>query len=317
MVSGGRLYLHLRPRSRRWRGCWTCWRRSSWTTWRRLTCRRDRRRQSARRPGPRASVPQHGHGCRCGSTSSRKRVRGSRSRAIVPWPRHVRAGADFVAFLDDDDLPRARLAVAPDRRAAGDRRRFGVRVLAPAGPTSSCPAGCATRAISARPTPTTATGTGFRPGLAPTTCWPRLTCPGAPGAVRMGHSAGIRALAAARTAICSSGRSEPASRYACAVQFDRGAHLGAAPSDPGRMLRRGFLLRRRPSASGPRPPAGDQVAGLAWSSWRKLGKSLLQLPLAGTGRALVGGPCSTRHTRWARSTPGPDMRYDYYLRRRG
>ena len=109
--------------------------------------RPDGQARGAVRAGMRARLPMRA------ATSSRKRGRASRSRATVRWPRHRARGADFVAFLDDDDVPEPDWLLALAAHAARDRRRSGVRLLAAAVATCSCRAGCATPAISARREP--------------------------------------------------------------------------------------------------------------------------------------------------------------------
>ena len=59
-------------------------------------------------------------------------------------------GADFVAFLDDDDVPRPDWLWQLAPPAARDRGGPRVRLLVPARRTCTCRTGCATRAISAR-----------------------------------------------------------------------------------------------------------------------------------------------------------------------
>jgi glycosyltransferase involved in cell wall biosynthesis len=82
------------------------------------------------------------------------------------------------------------------------------------------------------------------------------------------------------------------------------------------VLRRGFLRGgSRVHIARAHLPA-EQVRGLAWSSWRKLAKALLRLPLAGSGRdRLVAALLTLAHSMgeiyaWA------GLRYAYYLRRR-
>jgi GT2 family glycosyltransferase len=82
------------------------------------------------------------------------------------------------------------------------------------------------------------------------------------------------------------------------------------------ILRRGFLRGGSRVHIAKAHLSAEQVRSLAWSSWRKLGKSLLRLPLGWTRPRLVGCLLSLSHAlgelyAWA------GMRYDYYLRRRG
>ncbi len=82
------------------------------------------------------------------------------------------------------------------------------------------------------------------------------------------------------------------------------------------ILRRGFLRGGSRVHIAKAHLSSEQVRGLAWSSWRKLGKSLLRLPLGWSRARLVGCLLSLSHAlgelyAWA------GMRYDYYLRRRG
>ena len=84
----------------------------------------------------------------------------------------------------------------------------------------------------------------------------------------------------------------------------------------GGILRRGFLRGGSRVHIAKAHLTAEQVRGLAWSSWRKLGKSLLRLPLGWSRSRLVGSLLSLSHAlgeiyAWA------GMRYDYYLRRRG
>lgn len=84
----------------------------------------------------------------------------------------------------------------------------------------------------------------------------------------------------------------------------------------GGILRRGFLRGGSRVHIAKAHLSTEQVRGLAWSSWRKLGKSLLRLPLGWSRPRLVGSLLSLSHAlgeiyAWA------GMRYDYYLRRRG
>jgi glycosyltransferase involved in cell wall biosynthesis len=83
------------------------------------------------------------------------------------------------------------------------------------------------------------------------------------------------------------------------------------------VLRRGFLRGgSRVHIARAHLPA-EQVRGLAWASWRKLGKALVRLPLAGWGgERVVASLLSLAHSMgeiysWA------GLRYAYYLRRRG
>jgi succinoglycan biosynthesis protein ExoM len=84
----------------------------------------------------------------------------------------------------------------------------------------------------------------------------------------------------------------------------------------GGVLRRGFLRGGSRVHIARAHLTAEQVRGLAWSSWRKLAKSLLRLPLGWSRSRLVGSLLSLSHAlgeiyAWA------GMRYDYYLRRRG
>ncbi len=59
------------------------------------------------------------------------------------------------------------------------------------------------------------------------------------------------------------------------------------------------------------------LRGLAWASWRKLGKALLRLPLTGWGRErLVASLVSLAHS-MGEIYAWTGLRYAYYLRRRG
>ena len=196
--------------------------------------------------------------------------------------------ADFVAFLDDDDLPEPDWLRALARHAAQRPARIWCSASGGCRPRSSCLAGCATRAISARrprrPQPLRASGLGWHlqpAGLA--------GGPGAPGRPdgpflqEFAHSGGedsdlfIRAQRAGFT-------------YACAVDS-----IVVRTWEPRRLtlrgiLRRGFLLGgARVHLARAHLPA-PQTKGLVWSSWRKLAKSLLQLPLAATGGSRLVGP---------------------------
>ncbi len=85
----------------------------------------------------------------------------------------------------------------------------------------------------------------------------------------------------------------------------------------GEVLRRGFLRGgSRVHMARAHLPA-DQVRGLAWASWRKLGKALLRLPLTGWGRErLVASLVSLAHS-MGEIYAWTGLRYAYYLRRRG
>jgi glycosyltransferase involved in cell wall biosynthesis len=83
----------------------------------------------------------------------------------------------------------------------------------------------------------------------------------------------------------------------------------------GGVLRRGFLRGGSRVHIARAHLSADQVRALAWSSWRKLIKSLLRLPLGWNRSRMVGSLLSLSHAlgeiyAWA------GMRYDYYLRRR-
>ncbi len=82
------------------------------------------------------------------------------------------------------------------------------------------------------------------------------------------------------------------------------------------ILRRGFLRGGSRVHIAKAHLSSEQVRDLAWSSWRKLGKSLLRLPLDGAVRALSAA-CSASRMPWASCYAWAGMRYDYYLRRRG
>jgi succinoglycan biosynthesis protein ExoM len=82
------------------------------------------------------------------------------------------------------------------------------------------------------------------------------------------------------------------------------------------VLRRGFLRGGSRVHIARAHLTNEQVRDLAWSSWRKLVKSLVRLPLGWNRSRLVGSLLSLSHAlgeiyAWA------GMRYDYYLRRRG
>jgi GT2 family glycosyltransferase len=61
----------------------------------------------------------------------------------------------------------------------------------------------------------------------------------------------------------------------------------------------------------------EQVRGLVWASWRKLGKALLRLPLAGLGRSRFVGSLLTLAHSLGEIYAWTGMRYSFYLRRRG
>ena len=83
----------------------------------------------------------------------------------------------------------------------------------------------------------------------------------------------------------------------------------------GGVLRRGFLRGGSRVHIAKAHLSSDQVRALAWSSWRKLGKSCVRLLFGWNRTRLVGGLLTLSHAlgeihAWA------GMRYDYYLRRR-
>ena len=83
----------------------------------------------------------------------------------------------------------------------------------------------------------------------------------------------------------------------------------------GGVLRRGFLRGGSRVHIARAHLSAEQVRALAWSSWRKLAKSLLRLPLGWNRSRMVGSLLSLSHAlgeiyAWA------GLRYDYYLRRR-
>ena len=83
----------------------------------------------------------------------------------------------------------------------------------------------------------------------------------------------------------------------------------------GGVLRRGFLRGGSRVHIARAHLSTEQVQALAWSSWRKLAKSQLRLPFGWNRSKLVGSLLSLSHAlgeiyAWA------GMRYDYYLRRR-
>ena len=83
------------------------------------------------------------------------------------------------------------------------------------------------------------------------------------------------------------------------------------------ILRRGFLLGgARVHLARAHLPA-PQTKGLVWSSWRKLAKSLLQLPLAATGGSRLVGPMLGTAQALGELYAWTGLRYTYYLRHRG
>ena len=85
----------------------------------------------------------------------------------------------------------------------------------------------------------------------------------------------------------------------------------------GEVLRRGFLRGgSRVHIARAHLPA-EQVRGLAWASWRKLAKALVRLPLTAWGRdRLVASLLSLAHS-MGEIYAWTGLRYAYYLRRRG
>ena len=83
----------------------------------------------------------------------------------------------------------------------------------------------------------------------------------------------------------------------------------------GGVLRRGFLRGGSRVHIARAHLSTEQVQALAWSSWRKLAKSLLRLPFGWNRSKLVGSLLSLSHALGEIYAWG-GMRYDYYLRRR-
>lgn len=83
----------------------------------------------------------------------------------------------------------------------------------------------------------------------------------------------------------------------------------------GGVLRRGFLRGGSRVHIARAHLSSEQVRALAWSSWRKLAKSLLRLPFGWTRSRLVGSLLSLSHA-LGEIYAWTGMRYDYYLRRR-
>lgn len=83
------------------------------------------------------------------------------------------------------------------------------------------------------------------------------------------------------------------------------------------VLRRGFLRGgSRVHIARAHLPA-DQVRGLVWASWRKLGKAVVRLPMASRGGdRLVASLLSLAHS-MGEIYAWTGQRYAYYLRRRG
>lgn len=223
-------------------------------------------------------------------------------------------GADFVAFLDDDDIPR------PDwlwqllrrQRETGAEIVFGFWCL----PSDlRLPAWLRNTRYFRPPERDDRNRYGL-PGWAGTynvlvarTALEALMQREGPFREEFAHCGGedsdlfIRAKAAGF-------------RYACAHES-----IVVRAWEPDRMtlsgvLRRGFLRGGSRVHIAKAHLTAEQVRALAWSSWRKLGKSLLRLPLGWSRPRLVGSLLSVSHAlgeiyAWA------GMRYDYYLRRRG
>jgi succinoglycan biosynthesis protein ExoM len=223
-------------------------------------------------------------------------------------------GADFVAFLDDDDVPR------PDwlwqllrrQRETGADLVFGFWCL----PTDLRLPGWLRHTRYFRPPEPEDRNRFGLPGWAGTynvlvtrAVLDALAQDSGPFRPEFAHCGGedsdlfIRAKAAGF-------------RHACAHES-----VVARAWEPHRMtlsgiLRRGFLRGGSRVHIARAHLTAEQVRRLAWSSWRKLGKSLLRLPLGWSRTRLVGSLLSLSHAlgeiyAWA------GMRYDYYLRRRG
>ena len=223
-------------------------------------------------------------------------------------------GAAFVAFLDDDDVPEADWLeqLLATQRATGADLVFGfwrlpddlqvpdwleqTRYFRPPDPAArnryGLPAWAGTFNL-----------------LASMALLDRLSGPDGPFLVAFTHSGGedsdlfIRAQRAGYTHACAE-RSIVVRTWETERLNLRG------------VLRRGFLLggSRVHLACAHLPAA--QVRRLLWSSWRKLGKALLQLPLAATGRARRVGPLLATAQALGEIYAWTGMRYAYYLRRR-
>ena len=85
------------------------------------------------------------------------------------------------------------------------------------------------------PEPNARNRCGFRPGLVPTTCWPRwrpwsaAAGPDGPFLQEFAHSGGEDSGSVYPSA------DEPGLAFACAFNYDRDAHLGTATLDPARL----------------------------------------------------------------------------------
>lgn len=236
----------------------------------------------------------------------------ARNRAVA----EARArGADFVAFLDDDDLPerdwlRQLLDVQRSTRAdlvfgfwrlPGDLklpdRLRQTRYFQPPDPDArnryGLPAWAGTYNL-----------------LVSMAALESLSGPAGPFLPEFAHSSGedsdlfIRADRAGFS-------------HACAPQS-----IVVRTWEPERLtlrgiLRRGFVLggARVHLARAHQPAA--QTRRLVWSSWRKLGKSLLQLPLAIAGRGGLVDPMLATAQALGEIYAWTGQRYTYYLRRRG
>jgi hypothetical protein len=83
----------------------------------------------------------------------------------------------------------------------------------------------------------------------------------------------------------------------------------------GGILRRGFRLGGSKVHLARTHLPAPQLHGLARSSWRKLGKSMLRLPLGWSRPSLIGRLVAVAHALGeVRAWSG--LRYDYYERRR-
>lgn len=236
----------------------------------------------------------------------------ARNRAVA----EARArGADLVAFLDDDDLPerdwlRQLLEV---RRATNADFVFGFWRL-PA--DLKLPTWLRQTRYFRPPDPQARNRYGL-PAWAGTynllvsmAALERLSGPDGPFLPEFAHSSGedsdlfIRAHRAGLS-------------HACALQS-----IVVRTWEPERLtlrgiLRRGFVLGgARVHLARAHQPA-TQTRRLVWSSWRKLGKSLLQLPLAITSRSRLVDPMLATAQALGEIYAWTGQRYTYYLRRRG